>query len=287
VTFRTYSLRDPRAYWAEVAAIENWTQPADVDCEMDVAARELRVVTSNVLGLRLQPPGGKSVLDALQVTWNGRAVDPPLDAAGGLLLGKTAPPEDGGLWKTHELCGPISHAYADRFVLVSAGSPEDLSGSPAVVAAGYWMAYAKGFPQIASAGEMDGDRPAQANMILFGTPDENDLVARVLRGLPIKVEGGSYEIAGRRFDAARYGLSVVYPDPLAPGRYVVVNCGPVWGAGLPENHRYDMLPDFIVFDRQTVDDGTSANRAVCAGFFDQRWQLSEDSIWFAERGEGG
>jgi pimeloyl-ACP methyl ester carboxylesterase len=286
VTFRIWSLRSPRAYWAEATAIGNWTQPAEVDCELDLAARELRVKTSNVTGLRLEPPGGEALTAALRTTWNGQAIEPGKDAEGRLLLGETSPPADGGLWKTPEVCGPISHAYADRFTIVYGGTEESASYKAAVRGAQYWLAYAQGFPQLASVAEMDEQRLAKTNLILFGTPEENELVARVMPYLPIKVQDGFYEIAGRRFDATRYGLCVVYPNPLAEGRYVVVNCGPVWGAGLPENHRYDMLPDFIIFDTQTVNDGTSSNRAVCAGFFDQRWQVSGASTWFADQGAG-
>jgi hypothetical protein len=67
---------------------------------------------------------------------------------------------------------------------------------------------------------------------------------------------------------------------------VVVNCGPVWGQGLAGNHKYDMLPDFIVFTTDVVKDGTDSNRAVCAGFFDQNWQLSEASTWHAPEPRG-
>jgi hypothetical protein len=79
---------------------------------------------------------------------------------------------------------------------------------------------------------------------------------------------------------------MIYPNPLAPDRYVVINSGTIWGTGLAGNHKYDMLPDFIVFTTDVVEDGTDANRAVCAGFFDQHWRLSEASTWYAPEPKG-
>jgi hypothetical protein len=69
----------------------------------------------------------------------------------------------------------------------------------------------------------------------------------------------------------------IYPNPLAPERYVVVCCGQAYGEKLGENHKYDLLPDFIVYsDEPDYDD---SNAFYCAGFFDTAWQLNPKLTW--------
>ena len=49
------------------------------------------------------------------------------------------------------------------------------------------------------------------------------------------------------------------------------------GGRLSANHKFDLLPDFVIFERGVDYDKT--NRAVVAGFFDENWQVAERLIW--------
>ncbi len=63
--------------------------------------------------------------------------------------------------------------------------------------------------------------------------------------------------------------------------YVVVRSGLAYGTSLSANHKCDLLPDFVIFQKGTDYDGT--DQAVLAGFFDENWQVAERLIW--HRGE--
>jgi hypothetical protein len=63
-----------------------------------------------------------------------------------------------------------------------------------------------------------------------------------------------------------------YPSPFGEGRMIVVQSGVYWGAALPVNHKFDLLPDYIVFD-DTYDSSDSTNNALAAGYFDHNWKL--------------
>ena len=65
---------------------------------------------------------------------------------------------------------------------------------------------------------------------------------------------------------------MVRPNPWNPSKLAIVQCGERWGAGLPENHKYDLLPDYIVFTSDRDWDGS--NTALCAGFFGADWALA-------------
>ena len=277
ITHRTYNLKYGRAYWAEILAMDDWGLPAEMDCELDGAAGTLTVTTDNVTALRLTPPVEDS--GKLKVTWNGRVVRPSRGTRGALQLGEVPEGTD-GLTKTGTLSGPIREAFSGPFVMVY-GDGDGPSRQLAGQAASDWLRFAQGKARLMAASDVTQDVMDANHLILFGTPEDNELIARVMPDLPVKVEGGRYLVGERAYDADGLGLSVIHPNPLAPDRYVVVNSGRVWGRGLAPNHKYDMPPDFIIFSDEVIKDGTDSNRFVCAGFFDQSWQLDDRSTWFA------
>ena len=65
--------------------------------------------------------------------------------------------------------------------------------------------------------------------------------------------------------------------------------GQHWGGGLPFNHKFDLLPDYIVFSSEyegglisTPYAGHGPNRHLCAGFFDTNWQVNRELMWLGE-----
>ncbi len=71
-----------------------------------------------------------------------------------------------------------------------------------------------------------------------------------------------------------------YPSPFGEGRMIVIQSGIYWGAALPVNHKFDLLPDYIVFN-DTLDISDATNKAIAAGYFDNNWQLPVTPV-FAE-----
>jgi predicted esterase len=278
ITLRAYTLKHGRAYWAEITGKGSWSRPAELACELDEAAGTLIVETQNVASLRLEPPVEEP--ERLRVVWNGEPA-PVRPVGDGVIELGAAEEEPEELLKTAALCGPIREAYAGPFVIVYGGGRGGESFQRAVQGAADWVRFAQGVPQLLSAEAVTDEVIEHFNLVLYGPPEDNEVLARIAPDLPIGIGDGRYTLGERSYDASRYGLSMIYPNPLAPEHYVVVNCGPVWGAELAPNHKYDMLPDFIVFADERAEDGTESNRHVCAGFFDGRWRLSEESTWHA------
>jgi len=63
-------------------------------------------------------------------------------------------------------------------------------------------------------------------------------------------------------------------------RLAVFCTGRFWGDALPINHKFDLLPDFIVYSSE-VDASDKTNRFLCAGFFDKDWRFDPDAVWLA------
>ena len=63
------------------------------------------------------------------------------------------------------------------------------------------------------------------NLILFGDPSSNSIMAKVIKDLPVKWNGVTFTVNGKDYDAANHGLSLIFPNPLNQNRYVVLNSG--------------------------------------------------------------
>ena len=78
------------------------------------------------------------------------------------------------------------------------------------------------------------------------------------------------------------GLVFCYPHPQAPERLLVVMDGLLYGTHLPINHKWDLVPDLLVFAGSAGPDG--CNDPVVAAFFDSAWQVAADLVWrYADR----
>jgi len=171
--------------------------------------------------------------------------------------------------------GPVKEAFLAPFVFVYAGDPADTNGvarfRQRLVE---WYRYAKSFPVMAYEKSLTGKELSRYNVFLFGEPEGSALMKKVLESSPLRVTADDYVLGDRKFPRKGNGLYFVYRNPWNPDRLAVVQCGPPWGEGLPENHRYDFLPDYIVYSATPDRDGS--NHALCAGFFDGEWKLGTE-----------
>src|SRR5262249_31743925 len=108
------------------------------------------------------------------------------------------------------------------------------------------------------------------NLILFGDPGSNRLIARVLPRLPLRWTRRELRIAGQRFAAATHAPILINPSPL-PGvrdRYVVLDSGHTFHAAELSTLNYLLFPrlgDFAVVD-------VGHDQVVRAGLCDETWR---------------
>src|SRR5262249_15380116 len=109
---------------------------------------------------------------------------------------------------------------------------------------------------------------ADYNLILFGDPRSNSVIGRIVDRLPVRWTQTEIAVGAQTFGAADHIPVLIYPNPLNPKRYVVINSGHTFG---DEDFRgtnawlYPRLGDYAVMN----GDGTTA----LSGFFDERWRL--------------
>jgi hypothetical protein len=275
VRFITYTTRYNRDNWVTVDGLQRHFARASVDAERDPARVDYRIRTSNVSRLLLTETAAAQKID---IDGEALAVAP----APSLLLVRTGEHWQtadaagaAGLRKRHNLQGPINDAFFDSFLCVA---PTGQPNNPLADAAGrqeldrFAKMFARDFcgeARIKDDTAVTAEEIANCNLVLFGDPGSNQLLARLAGSLPIQWSKDSITVGAKTYGAADHVPVLIYPNPLNPNRYVVIN------AGLsPQGFRGPAgYGDYAVLSVARQADGTLATQTADEGVFDESWQL--------------
>ena len=282
----TYSLRYNQNAWVIIDGMEQHWNQARV--EADILGNDtVNLTTTNVTALTLAMPAGlcpltnahvpNVVLDHQLVPAPAVAADRSWRASYRRVNGAWQPAYKApvqGLQKVHGLQGPIDDAFMDSFLIVRpTGHPLNAkvgawATNAMVHAIEAWRLQFRGEPRVKNDTEVtDADITAH-NLILWGDPHSNRLLARMLPHLPLQWDAYAVRLGGQPYTATDHLPVFIYPNPLNPKRYVVLNSGFTFASAAPISNALQVpqLPDFAMFD-------IAAGRIVDAGFFDESWQF--------------
>jgi len=112
---------------------------------------------------------------------------------------------------------------------------------------------------------------AKYNVVLFGDPGSNLWIGRMNGKLPVNWTKESVAFGGHSFPAAESVPAFIYPNPMSPSKYVVVNSGLTadwqdWAG----DHPTPQLGDFAVMK---VKPGSEEPAVAYAGLFDESWKV--------------
>ena len=303
VRFKTVNLATAnRAYWVRINAQDEPMHATEVQAALlsgpGVALETPRIIvnTGNVEEFSLSPPAaplqGRPVnltIDGEERTFRFKDGEEVTFAkrAGKFLPGSL---ERGPLAKSPRLYGPIKQAYFSPFVLVygTRGSTEttDALLHGARSQACRWWRRGNGYVDIVADTLVTDQIIEDFNLILFGGPAENSLTARIARDLPIRIvpgpNGGGIEVGSSLIEGRGLAAKFIYPNPVSPGRFVVVNMG-TDAAGLDLSGFFKTiyagagLPDYIVYDERVRTRGWAG--VLCTGFFDTDWEVDRGLMY--------
>lgn len=293
IKFTTWTLAYNKMKWVTVDALEkHWERTrlnARVTGESDVS-----VETSNVAAFSLEMGSGGCPLDLARkvtVAIDGRKIiapGPMSDRSWTVHFRKSGSqwavaesPLAAGLHKRHGLQGPIDDAFLDSFVFVSP------TGAPVAPAVGKWVESEearaikewrrefRGEAQVRKDSEVTDADIAGSDLVLWGDPSSNRILARIADRLPVKWTATGIVVGKEHFSPETHAAILIYPNPLNPNKYVVLNSGFTFREAdyLSNARQTPKLPDFAVADLTTPPDGRFAGKIVAAGFFDEDWGL--------------
>ncbi|MGN6546214.1 MAG: prolyl oligopeptidase family serine peptidase [Aureliella sp.] len=295
IDFTTYTLRYANDRWLTIEGMGEHWQEARVQAELQPPIC-IAIKTKNVTRLKIELPADQQVLrrgERLQVTIDGDNFDvaPPSGDAGlQLTLSKTQSgwnaeagksKVDDQLRKRPGLQGPIDDAFLDAFLFVGPENRAYESVGDKWVAEEFkhakreWRRQYRGDVVERKASEVSNDDIANNNLILFGTPSSNPLIAKIIDKLPITWSSNELAIGSNKLDANKYVAALVYPNPLNPKRYVVLNSGFTFReyAYLNNARQIATLPDWALLDVTSGRNAQQPGTIAAAGFFDEAWKV--------------
>lgn len=296
VSFATYFLRYDRMHWVQVdRMVEHWKQ-ARVDAKL-VDERAIEVKTTNVAGLTLDFAPGDAVQSQFAptaVTIDGHKVLSSVKTASDRSWKATfardskngewtqvAAHADKGAHKRHGLSGPIDDAFMDSFLYVApTGQPFNAkvggwAKSEMERGAREWRRQFRGDAPTKTDAQVKDEDIAKSNLILWGDPSSNAVLAKIVAKLPIQWTADKLVVDGKTYSSADHAPILVYPNPLNPQKYVVINSSFTYREYdyLNNARQVAKLPDWAVVDLKVAPDAVAPGAIPAAGFFDEAWQF--------------
>lgn len=295
--FVTWTLKYNRMHWLTVTGLKSHWQPARVTAMLlpafefnDQADHRIMVKTENVTSFRIEIEPGLSpftparplhVLGHRVPVGTDRSVHAEFYLEGDKWLAGTRPAEQPSLRKSHNLQGPVDDAFMDSFVVVRPTGKarneavEKWTNSELKHCVAEWRRQFRGDAIVKDDSEVSKADIAGSNLILFGDPVSNSVIGKVLKDLPVSWDEESVVVGKQTFDAAHHAPVLIYPNPLNPKRYIVINSGFTYRefAYLNNARQVPKLPDWAVIDLRTPADSLWPGKVVAADFFDESWQL--------------
>jgi hypothetical protein len=295
VQFTTWTLRYNRAFWVTVEGLEKHWERADIDADVTVADSMI-VRTKNVSAFSLDIPanGGlitdyKLYLQIDQQAPEGYSAQTGKDGSLRVHFQKTdghwreVKAFDEGLRKRHGLQGPIDDAFMDAFLIVKPTGKALNEGTATWAAAEaehailHWHKQFRGEARVKNDVDVTEADLRDYNVVLFGDPGSNSVMKKIAGKLPVGWTGKEITVGAKAYDAGHHAVAMIYPNPLNPQRYVVLNSGFTFREldYLNNARQTPKLPDWAVIDTATPVTATGPGTVVEAGFFDEGWGLGK------------
>ncbi len=295
VRFVTYTLRYPESHWVKLEGLAQHWERSSIDARIDRQKRAFTVATKNVTKFTLRFESGHFPFEADAkpvVSIDGSSViteakvetDRSWTATfeknnGTWSVAKPSPAKE--LRKTPGLQGPVDDAFLDRFVMVKP------SGKPMNAATGkwvegemtraleHWRRQFRGEINAVADSSVSDETIASSNLVLWGDPSSNAVLAKIADRLPVKWSSSGIEVRGQKFGAEEHVPVLIYPNPLNPSRYVVLNSGFTYRDYdyLNNARQTPKLPDWAIVDIRSDVGPRFPGKVALAGFFGERWEV--------------
>jgi hypothetical protein len=297
IKFTTYTLRYNQCGGVVVTGLEKHWEKAEVTATV----RDGKDFTVNAKGVTAititsTSPSGSVTFGGIDglMGWgsNDKTERPPTPHHYFLKDGKWTSGKPDGLRKAPGLQGPIDDAFMSAFIMVRpTGKPmnekigkwADMEMKHAVK---HWRQQFRGDAPIKDDKDLTDDDIKNNNLILWGDAQSNATLGKMANKLPVTwvskmVDGKvvtNVVLGGDEYDADSHMPALIFPNPLNPKKYVVLNSGFTYReyAYLNNARQVPVLPDYAVIDVTTPPDSRYPGKIVRAGFFDEQWKLQQD-----------
>ena len=285
----THTLRHNSMRWLSVHGLEQHWKPTRVEAEY-INDYKLVVKTLNATALmirKLKPQGQGSAEYTVNI--DGQVLRTRNASSKSILLRKFGDKWDivaslamNSLVKKPGLQGPIDDAFFDRFLFVQPTS------KPMNAALGQWVQREMNDAILQWHRQFRGQAPVmkdkhlagndlRQNLILWGDPQSNALINRIVGQLPISWTERGIQFKDKAWPADIFVPVFIYPNPFDLRHYVVLNSGFTFSefGHMSNSMQNAKLPDYAVLDMRVPIAERIPKGVAHAGFFGERWELTE------------
>ena len=288
----TRTLRYNRQAWVQVDGLDEHWMPARVEAGL-IGNRHIEISTLNVSRLVLSMPSGTCplrpngsptvIIDGQKLSGDRVRTDRSWESRFIKALGQWRPVgrfEFAGLAKRPGLQGPIDDAFMDRFVMVK---PTGRANSEAIgkwteaqlgQALSDWELQFRAKPRVVDDIDLTRDDIENSNLILWGDAGSNLLIERIIDQLPLNWTSDTLALGQAEAGAGTHVPVLIFPNPLNPNRYVVLNSGFTFSrfGHMSNATQTPKLPDWALVDISKPYNAGDPDCIAAAGFFNERWQ---------------
>jgi hypothetical protein len=296
VRFVTYTLKYPGCDWVSIMALQHHYERASVDAEF--VGDGYRMKTANVRLLNLRLPQGTVGDPVIAIDDQKFTAVPSVTSSGqrfvylqrregnwsAVLPEKLATDLMRRPAKVPELTGPIDDAFAQSFLCVR-GTGKPWHEATQKYADGNlkrfqaeWNKYLRGDLPVKDDVDVTAQDIAGRNLVLFGDPASNSVIGQLVDALPLEWTAERIALGGKTVSAEDHVPVLIYPSPLNPRRYIVLNSGHTFHAADFQGSNallYPRLGDYAVLKPTPTERDLLAAEVVTAGLFDDQWQVTK------------
>jgi len=279
IRFLTYTARYNHDYWVSLDGLDRHYERAEVDAQRSGGGTSYDIKTKNLTRLVL-----RETANARDINIDGQALK--VTAGPEITLSKNVSAwsvvENGlpaGLHKTHALQGPIDDAFLDPFLMVRpTGKPwnDEVNQQALRTMARFdrlWGRFFRGHPFVKNDTDVTEADLAKYHVVLFGDPGSNKWIAAINGKLPFTWDRDSVTLGGKAYPAHESFPAMIYPNPLNPAKYVVLNTGlTIEDRGYNGDYGTPLWGDYAIVK---VNPGAAVPDLLTAGLFDETWQLTK------------
>ncbi|MCC7419503.1 MAG: prolyl oligopeptidase family serine peptidase [Planctomycetaceae bacterium] len=310
VALATPTLKYNQSAWVTIDGLDSHWEPASISASMRVSGK-VHLEVHGVTAFTINFPAGTwpGAAPEIQVTETVSDHHQPInqtfkpskfirsDRSAGLSFHQRGlewvegeqPPSKSRLRKVHGLQGPIDDAFLDGFVFVRPTGQAKYEKTDAWArgeldrAIEHWRRHFRGQARVKDDKDITEADIAGMNLVLWGDPSSNAVFAKIADRLPIRYDGDKLIVKAsadgktkeRSFDATHHAPILIYPNPLNPKKYVVLNSSFTFReyAYLNNARQVPMLPDWAIVDLRTPPGNVWPGKIADADFFDEEWQV--------------
>jgi hypothetical protein len=305
VHLQTRTLRYPQENWVRANGLEEHWKDSRIDAEKKGASITVQTTNVSRLAITLTPEWANTalIIDGqplgrlmespvpIQLTsvhpfgkQDGRwkRVDPEPRANGAVPTRAAGDPTPNAPFRKRPGAqGPIDDAFMSSFVVVTPnGKSQNLAFQTWCDAElshfrNRWRALMRGEFREALEGDFNS---YPGNIILWGDPDTNEMLRKLMPHLPVKYQRGQWTLGDTTYDGNKFVPAIIYPRPFINGQpagYIVLNSGLTFREAhdRTNSQQNPKLPDWAIIDITQPPDANAPGRIHDADFFDEQWQL--------------